>query len=150
MRSRTQLPVDAKPEVRVKGPYDNCGSVGNGDELEVVLFPGSRVWDGEKGELWEVRPRREKMVSYQDQRAMQHRIGLKRVRLGRLPHGVEGQEAGNHKTNQSRDETGGRGLLPEGCPVLSHGVNECRDESNGVGGHRGNLVKAEQEQHRPY
>jgi len=37
---------------------------------EVVLFPGNQVWDGEKGELWEVSPRREKLVSYQDQRAM--------------------------------------------------------------------------------
>ncbi len=36
----------------------------------VVLFPGGQVWDGEKGELWEVSPRREKLVSYQDQRAM--------------------------------------------------------------------------------
>jgi len=37
---------------------------------EVTLFPGGQVWDGEKGELWEVSPRREKLVSYQDQRAM--------------------------------------------------------------------------------
>ncbi len=37
---------------------------------EVALFPGGQVWDGEKGELWEVSPRREKLISYQDQRAM--------------------------------------------------------------------------------
>ncbi len=33
--------ADAMPEVRVWGPYDNCGSVGDGTELEQVLFPGN-------------------------------------------------------------------------------------------------------------
>lgn len=37
---------------------------------EIVRFPGGRVWDGIKGELWEVNPLRQKLASYQDMRAM--------------------------------------------------------------------------------
>jgi aminopeptidase YwaD len=37
---------------------------------EIVRFPGGQVWDGIKGELWEVSPMRQKMASYQDLRAM--------------------------------------------------------------------------------
>ncbi len=39
-------------------------------EAEVVRFPGREVWDGIKGELWEVSPNRAKIASYQDMRAM--------------------------------------------------------------------------------
>jgi hypothetical protein len=37
---------------------------------EIVRFPGGSVWDGIKGELWEVSPLRRKLASYQDLRAM--------------------------------------------------------------------------------
>ena len=37
---------------------------------EVVRYPGGQVWDGIKGELWEVSPMRQKLASYQDLRAM--------------------------------------------------------------------------------
>ena len=37
---------------------------------EIVRFPGRQVWDGIKGELWEVSPRRQKIASYQDMTAM--------------------------------------------------------------------------------
>ena len=37
---------------------------------EIVRFPGAEVWDGIKGELWEVEPLRQKIASYQDMRAM--------------------------------------------------------------------------------
>jgi len=37
---------------------------------EIVRFPAGQVWDGEQGELWEVRPMRQKLASYQDMRAM--------------------------------------------------------------------------------
>lgn len=37
---------------------------------EIVRFPGGQVWDGIKGELWEVSPLRQKLASYQDLRAM--------------------------------------------------------------------------------
>ncbi len=37
---------------------------------ELVRFPGGEVWDGITGELWEVRPMRQKLASYQDLRAM--------------------------------------------------------------------------------
>ncbi|MFH1941853.1 MAG: hypothetical protein ABIL68_07085, partial [bacterium] len=37
---------------------------------EMVRFPGSQVWDGIKGELWEVEPRRQKIASYKDMTAM--------------------------------------------------------------------------------
>ncbi len=37
---------------------------------EIVRFPGGSVWDGVKGELWEVSPLRRKLASYQDLRAM--------------------------------------------------------------------------------
>lgn len=37
---------------------------------EIVRFPGGKVWDGEVGELWELAPRRAKLASYQDLRAM--------------------------------------------------------------------------------
>ena len=37
---------------------------------EIVRFPGGEVWDGIKGELWEVSPMRQKLASYQDMRAM--------------------------------------------------------------------------------
>ncbi|UCG86732.1 MAG: M28 family peptidase, partial [Gemmatimonadota bacterium] len=37
---------------------------------ELVRFPGGEVWDGIKGELWEVSPMRQKLASYQDMRAM--------------------------------------------------------------------------------
>jgi hypothetical protein len=37
---------------------------------EVVRFPGGQVWDGIKGDLWEVSPMRQKLASYQDMRAM--------------------------------------------------------------------------------
>jgi len=37
---------------------------------EIVRFPGAKVWDGVKGELWEVEPHRRKLASYQDLRAM--------------------------------------------------------------------------------
>jgi len=37
---------------------------------EIVRFPGGDVWDGIKGELWEVSPIRQKLASYQDMRAM--------------------------------------------------------------------------------
>jgi hypothetical protein len=37
---------------------------------ELVRLPGDEVWDGIKGELWEVSPTRQKLASYQDLRAM--------------------------------------------------------------------------------
>jgi len=37
---------------------------------EIARFPGGQVWDGIKGELWEVSPIRQKLASYQDMRAM--------------------------------------------------------------------------------
>lgn len=37
---------------------------------EIVRYPGGEVWDGIKGELWEVSPMRQKLASYQDMRAM--------------------------------------------------------------------------------
>ena len=37
---------------------------------EIVRYPGGEVWDGMEGELWEVSPRRQKLASYQDLRAM--------------------------------------------------------------------------------
>ncbi len=37
---------------------------------EIVRFPGGEVWDGIRGELWEVSPMRRKLASYQDLRAM--------------------------------------------------------------------------------
>lgn len=37
---------------------------------EIVRYPGGEVWDGIKGELWEVSPIRQKLASYQDLRAM--------------------------------------------------------------------------------
>ncbi len=37
---------------------------------DLVRFPGNQTWDASKGELWEVRPLRQKLASYQDQRAM--------------------------------------------------------------------------------
>ena len=37
---------------------------------QIVRFPGRTVWDGIKGELWEVSPRRQKIASFQDMRAM--------------------------------------------------------------------------------
>ncbi|MGD8321650.1 MAG: M28 family peptidase [Gemmatimonadota bacterium] len=40
------------------------------DGVDVVRYPGGQVWDGIKGELWEVAPLRQKLASYQDLRAM--------------------------------------------------------------------------------
>ncbi len=37
---------------------------------EIVRFPGGEVWDGIKGELWEVSPHRQKLASYRDMTAM--------------------------------------------------------------------------------
>lgn len=37
---------------------------------EIVRYPGREVWDGIKGELWEVKPNRQKIASYQDMTAM--------------------------------------------------------------------------------
>jgi len=37
---------------------------------DLVRLPGGEVWDGIKGELWEVSPLRQKLASYQDMRAM--------------------------------------------------------------------------------
>jgi hypothetical protein len=37
---------------------------------EIARFPGDEVWDGIKGELWEVSPIRQKLASFQDMRAM--------------------------------------------------------------------------------
>jgi len=37
---------------------------------EIVRFPGSEVWDGVKGELWETKPMRQKIASYKDMTAM--------------------------------------------------------------------------------
>ena len=37
---------------------------------ELVRFPGGQVWDGIKGELWEISPRRQKIASYRDMTAM--------------------------------------------------------------------------------
>ena len=37
---------------------------------QIARFPGGDVWDGIKGELWEVSPLRQKLASYQDMRAM--------------------------------------------------------------------------------
>ena len=37
---------------------------------EIVRFPGGSVWDGIKGELWEMSPMRRKLASFQDMRAM--------------------------------------------------------------------------------
>jgi len=39
------------------------------DGVEIVRYPGGEVWDGIKGELWEVAPLRQKLASYQDLRA---------------------------------------------------------------------------------
>ena len=37
---------------------------------DFARFPGRTVWDGIKGELWEIKPRRQKLASYQDMTAM--------------------------------------------------------------------------------
>jgi aminopeptidase YwaD len=37
---------------------------------EIARFPGGEVWDGMKGELWEVAPLRQKLASFQDMTAM--------------------------------------------------------------------------------
>lgn len=37
---------------------------------EIVRFPGGQTWDGIKGELWEVKPDRRQLASYQDMTAM--------------------------------------------------------------------------------
>ncbi len=37
---------------------------------QIVRYPGGEVWDGIKGELWEVSPVRQKLASYKDMRAM--------------------------------------------------------------------------------
>ena len=37
---------------------------------DLVRFPGGEVWDGVKGELWEVSPLRQKLASYRDMTAM--------------------------------------------------------------------------------
>lgn len=37
---------------------------------KVERFPGGRVWDGVKGELWEMKPKRQKLASYRDMTAM--------------------------------------------------------------------------------
>ena len=37
---------------------------------EIVRFPGGKTWDGIKGELWEIEPKRQKLASYKDLRAM--------------------------------------------------------------------------------
>lgn len=37
---------------------------------DLVRFPGGEVWDGIKGELWEVTPIRQKLASYNDMTAM--------------------------------------------------------------------------------
>jgi len=37
---------------------------------EVVRFPGGEVWDGIKGELWEISPIRQNLASYRDMTAM--------------------------------------------------------------------------------
>ena len=37
---------------------------------EIVRFPGRTTWDGIKGELWEVKPKRRKIASYRDMTAM--------------------------------------------------------------------------------
>jgi len=39
-------------------------------EAAILRFPGGETWDGIKGELWEVRPGREKIASYTDLTAM--------------------------------------------------------------------------------
>jgi len=38
--------------------------------VELVRYPGGTVWDGIKGELWEVKPNRQKLASYHDMTAM--------------------------------------------------------------------------------
>ena len=37
---------------------------------EIVRFPAGEVWDGIKGELWEIEPMKQKLASFQDMRAM--------------------------------------------------------------------------------
>ena len=37
---------------------------------DFARVPGRTVWDGIKGELWEIKPRRQKLASYQDMTAM--------------------------------------------------------------------------------
>jgi hypothetical protein len=37
---------------------------------EIVRFPGRETWDGIKGELWEIKPKRQKIASYTDMTAM--------------------------------------------------------------------------------
>ena len=37
---------------------------------DYARFPGRTVWEGIKGELWEIKPRRQKLASYQDMTAM--------------------------------------------------------------------------------
>ena len=37
---------------------------------EIVRFPGRKVWEAIKGELWEISPKRQKIASYKDMTAM--------------------------------------------------------------------------------
>lgn len=37
---------------------------------DLVRFPGGKVWNGIKGELWEIKPNRRKIASYRDMTAM--------------------------------------------------------------------------------
>jgi len=49
--------------------YDQLVAYGL-EGAEIARFPGGEVWDGIRGELWEVSPMRQKLASFQDMRAM--------------------------------------------------------------------------------
>jgi len=83
--------------------------------VELVRMPGREVWDGIKGELWEIEPNRRKLASYRDMTAMLARgsrdadVKAELVWIGR--------ESSEELANR---ELTGKILVCEGSPRAAH------------------------------
>ena len=95
--------------------------------VEIVTYPGGEAWDGIKGELWEVKPMRQKIASYNDMVPM--------LAYGSSPADVTGELVwvGRGTTEEIRTaKVEGKIVVTEGNIMSVHGEACIRQGALGI------------------
>ncbi len=96
---------------------------------KIVRFPGRKVWDAIKGELWEISPKRRKLASYRDMTAM--------LALGSSTVDVKGElvwVGQGTKEEIARADVGGKIVVTEGSIGAVHSEACVKQHALGVVG----------------
>lgn len=96
-------------------------------DARVIKYPGGKTWDGETGELWEIKPERNKLASYLDHTAM--------LASGSTPAEVTAELvwAGDGSAASLKDlDVKGKIVVTEGNPAAVHDAVCQKGEAAGV------------------